>query len=78
MGDEMTADIWQGLERERTCALAPEVPACDSSRWIFSLVESGRLVSKHIKTVFCNVLRRDNYVHWQGLLAGNLILPGNV
>ena len=33
-GDEMTAEIWQGPERETMCALGPEVPAGDSSRWI--------------------------------------------
>lgn len=46
MGEEMTAEIWQGLEREGTRALGPGVPARNSSRWKmdFRLVESGRLV----------------------------------
>lgn len=46
MGEEMTAEIWQGLEWERTCALGPGVPTCNSSRWKmdFRLVENGRLV----------------------------------
>lgn len=30
-GDEMTAEMWQGLQRRRTCALGTEVSACDES-----------------------------------------------